>query len=189
MNMSVLVLAGGRSRRMGTDKKELRWNGKTFLDSLAETVQQAGLSPLLVSAQRNVPGYKTVLDEHEGRGPLEGILCGLKAIRTQKMMVLAVDTPQLPATLLEAVARHAVPAEAQFTVLSHDSFDEAMISVIDCSLLPSIEKMMENGCLRPLMIRELGTFDRYYYDGDLDRIRSINSPEEYERLGRKFEAL
>ena len=188
-DVGALVLAGGHSQRMGMDKKALLWNGKTFLDSLAETIRLAGLHPLLVSTNRPVPGYDTLSDEQENLGPLEGIRCGLKAAQTRKIMILPVDIPQIPAALIRAIVKQAIETDAAFTALSHDGFVEPLISVADRSLLPEIEKLMKSGCFRALMLRELGTYSIFEYTGDLDRIKSINLPEEYESLGENFNAL
>lgn len=109
-----IVLAGGRSTRMGTAKADLAWRGSTLLATVL-----AALGPmtdhLVVVRAPGQPlpplpaGTVVAEDAHGGRGPLEGLLAGLRAAPAgcDRAVVMAVDlpfaTPALAARLLAAL--------------------------------------------------------------------------------------
>lgn len=107
------VLAGGRSRRMGTDKALLRISGATLLarqvalcDSLgARRVWVSGRTP----AQLEGLDASALPDDAPGRGPLGGIATVLRASRAPHLLVLAVDMPLLDTALLGRLLRLRAP--------------------------------------------------------------------------------
>ncbi|MGH8922360.1 MAG: molybdenum cofactor guanylyltransferase, partial [Actinomycetes bacterium] len=81
-----LVLAGGRSSRMGTAKAALEWHGSTLLRRTLGILRRAVDGPLLVVGAPGQPlpeigpQVQIVEDPQEGLGPLQGIAAGLAAL-------------------------------------------------------------------------------------------------------------
>jgi molybdopterin-guanine dinucleotide biosynthesis protein A len=108
-----LILAGGQSTRMGTDKALLPINGKPLLYRLAsqsaafaQTVTIAIGSPQRESLYREAlvdlaPQVKFVADQFPGCGPLSGLHAGLSAIADGYVFVIACDMPQVSVSLLQ----------------------------------------------------------------------------------------
>ena len=101
--VSLIVLAGGKSRRMRTDKARLPLPGGTLVERVLAQVE--GLfDEILISVSRAqvaaFPGRRTVVDEVEGLGPMAGVLAGLKAARNETCVVLACDIPDVDTRLL-----------------------------------------------------------------------------------------
>lgn len=97
-SFSALILAGGQSRRMGTDKALLRINGSTLLAHMQQLATDAGASEILIS--RNQPGF--INDTCLQGGPLAGIQAALQYCTTLQLLVLPIDTPLLtPASLTQ----------------------------------------------------------------------------------------
>lgn len=104
------ILAGGKSTRMGRDKALLLWNGRTLVEHVRN--QFAACEKVLVSvADADRPtgiSYPAVADERQGYGPLEGIYQLLAAAQTDWVFVAAADLPlvneELLSCLLEALA-------------------------------------------------------------------------------------
>jgi molybdopterin-guanine dinucleotide biosynthesis protein A len=97
-----VVLAGGRSTRMGRDKALLPWRGVSLLEHMCRLLQAAGLDRVLVSGER--PGYESVPDAHPGRGPgiaLADVLASLDA--DAWALVVPVDMPLLHVELLRGL--------------------------------------------------------------------------------------
>jgi molybdopterin-guanine dinucleotide biosynthesis protein A len=90
-SFSAIVLAGGRSSRMGQDKALLQLHGKTMLQRTCELAMAAGCNEVLIS--RNAAGY--IQDEIANRGPLAGIAAALKQANNGFCLVLPVDMPAL----------------------------------------------------------------------------------------------
>lgn len=80
MNLGGVILCGGRSSRMGTDKALLRFAGKTLLESVIEQVRLGiGEGPIVVVAapQQQLPdlfGVEVIRDEETHPGPLAGLV-------------------------------------------------------------------------------------------------------------------
>jgi molybdopterin-guanine dinucleotide biosynthesis protein A len=93
-----LILAGGRSSRMGQDKAGLILpDGRTLLERQAAVLRSAGVDTVIASVQRGTRGLPVglaaVYDAVPGAGPLAGLAAGLRAVPAGRVMVLAVDMP------------------------------------------------------------------------------------------------
>lgn len=100
---SSLILAGGKSSRMGQDKATLTFNGSTLLQHMQQIAQQCGSANILLS--RNTPG--AINDTHPGAGPLAGIAAALPYCQQSWLLVLAIDTPLLTAEALQQLLQFA----------------------------------------------------------------------------------
>ena len=105
-----LVLAGGRSSRMGMDKAELVIQGESLLEHSVRCLKEAGAEQVLVSGE----GYEGgIPDVFPGTGPLAGVHAALVATQ-QDLLVLPVDMPQMSPEILSAL-----PSIGQETVVAH----------------------------------------------------------------------
>src|SRR5215207_2383731 len=104
-----IVLAGGRSRRMGTPKAWLDWHGSTLLRRACGIVARGTAGPVVVvrAPGQELPplpaSVRVVDDAREGRGPLQGILAGLEATDADVAFVASVDLPFLHPAFVAAV--------------------------------------------------------------------------------------
>ena len=102
---SVIILCGGRSRRMGKDKGSLVLNDKPMLIHVLDTVREiADEIVLVLRDQEQINKYKAILrdievsikivtDESKDQGPLVGILTGLSHIKSEYAQILPCDSP------------------------------------------------------------------------------------------------
>jgi len=124
-DLGALVLAGGGSVRMGTDKAALDWGGVRAVDRVAAAARAAGAARVLTVGPRDY-GYPHVVEQPPGGGAAAGLLQGarrLAADGAQRALVLAVDAPlvraQDLAPLLEAPAPGAAYAQLHLPLLLH----------------------------------------------------------------------
>ncbi|MAK42963.1 MAG: molybdenum cofactor guanylyltransferase [Spongiibacter sp.] len=93
-----IVLAGGLSSRMGSDKALLERDGQSQLQHSIDLLTAAGCDRVIVS--RNAPGY--IEDQYSNAGPLAGIHA---AIATEpdalRYLIIPVDMPKLPVEALQ----------------------------------------------------------------------------------------
>ena len=88
-----VILAGGLSSRMGTDKAELKRNGITMLEHCQKLLEQAGIAQTLIS-RNNGEGIADII---ERSGPLGGIYSVIKTLQAKAVLILPVDMPLLQA--------------------------------------------------------------------------------------------
>jgi len=96
-DLTGIVLAGGKSLRMGTDKAFLELDGKLFIAHILETVQQCTEDSFVVSDNQKLDelGITRFPDLVPGLGPVGGIHTGLSHSKTQYNLIVACDTPFL----------------------------------------------------------------------------------------------
>jgi molybdopterin-guanine dinucleotide biosynthesis protein A len=104
MTFDAVILAGGKSTRMGRDKALIQVNGQTLLARQIELAQQAGASEIFISGRPDTDysalGCRVLKDEFPDAGPLAGIERALATATRQLLLVLAVDLPGMKANLL-----------------------------------------------------------------------------------------
>ncbi|VAW02642.1 hypothetical protein MNBD_ALPHA06-1967 [hydrothermal vent metagenome] len=94
-----LVLAGGKSRRMGRNKADLRLQGQSFLDVARDTLSAAGCQQVLVSGPNGIP------DRYADAGPLAGLDAAIAGLANEVLLlVIPVDMPKLQPDLLAELA-------------------------------------------------------------------------------------
>ena len=113
--VGAVVLAGGRSSRMGEPKALLEWHGSTLLRRVVGLVARGCEGPVVVvrAAGQELPDLPAAVrvldDEQEGRGPLQGVAVGLAALQdeVEHAFVCATDLPFLHPRFVRRVTRSA----------------------------------------------------------------------------------
>jgi molybdopterin-guanine dinucleotide biosynthesis protein A len=96
-----VILAGGRSSRMGRRKELLPWQGKTLIGHLASSVTAAGMPCLIVSNEpgllpqevADLPEVEVVSDRIPSHGPISGIVTAFRVRTEEVLLVLSCDLP------------------------------------------------------------------------------------------------
>lgn len=103
--LSMIVLAGGRSTRMGSDKADLPYENRTFLRHQIEKGRKLGIEDILVSGYRGTQelesrilekDVRVIADRYKECGPLGGLEASLRRAEHDYCLVLAVDVPLVP---------------------------------------------------------------------------------------------
>ncbi len=114
LNADALVLAGGRSRRMGTPKASLPLNGVAMIESVLRVVEPIFQRTLVVTRPDiALPSLEAgvVFDQYANRGPLAGLTSGLQASAVQWYFVIGCDMPFLDSEVIRLMATHLEGAE------------------------------------------------------------------------------
>lgn len=110
MTFSALILAGGKSSRMGRDKAWLRVGHETLLGRQIRLAREIGAAEVFISGRAGVDyshlGCRVLKDKIPDAGPLAGIERGLNSVSTQFLLVLAVDLPMMCADCLLRISAH-----------------------------------------------------------------------------------
>lgn len=122
-----IVLAGGLSRRMGTDKRLVLVDGEPMLRRVAAAVASvADELVVVVAPDRPLPpalldglAFREVADRRADTGPLAGIEAGLQAASTDRVLVVAGDLPWADAALLRSLLAGLSATEAVAALGEH----------------------------------------------------------------------
>ena len=108
MSFSAVILAGGKSSRMGRDKALLKVDGKTLLARQIELSWAAGASEIFISGRADADysrfRCRVLRDRFIGAGPLAGIEHALATTITPLLLVLAVDLPAMSLEFVQHLA-------------------------------------------------------------------------------------
>ena len=103
-NYTGIILAGGKSQRMGTDKGLLLWQGKPFISHIYEAMKPIfGDNIVVVSSNSDYDafGYNRIEDLIADKGPVGGLYTALKQSKTKFNLVLSVDVPLITTDLIQ----------------------------------------------------------------------------------------
>ncbi len=180
--LSMVVLAGGLSRRMGRDKADLPYGEETFLEHQVALGRELGISDILVSGYRGEKcSVPVVEDNFTQRGPLGGLEATLRAAKHQKCLVLTVDMPCLNAAVLRELIGRSMASEKAVTVLRHGDKVEPLLGVYDKRLADDIRAALERGRGAVMALLEQVGCDEFVCADD-GTFGNINTQREYAAL-------
>ena len=186
-DVSGVVLAGGFSRRMGTDKAELTLGGVTLLEIQVRKLRQIGITDIMVSGcRKSMEGTRAIEDIYPHKGPMSGIHACLKAAKSEACLFVSVDVPLFPAEWLERLIR---THEGAVTMLSHGDEIEPLLAVYDTALAPRAEDLILSG---DRSVRSLFTgskVSRMEYTGDPDFLLNCNTPKDFEKAKMLYQHI
>jgi len=134
-----VVLAGGDSRRMGSDKTRLSFGGKTLLQRAVDSLR--GVFPqVLVSVRepREDIDAPLVFDEHPGAGPLAGLCAALAKAETPWVFAIAADMPFLDPELIRHLAGQRAKVQAVVPVIQ--GYPQPLAAFYATSALPALRE-------------------------------------------------
>jgi molybdopterin-guanine dinucleotide biosynthesis protein A len=186
-----IVLCGGKSTRMGTSKALLPFGPETMLQRVVRLLGTV-VSPIVAVAAADQPLPElpaTVIvtrDEQEGRGPLEGLRAGLKALpsHVEAAYVTSCDVPLLVPAFVEQMIAFA--SGYDIAVIEIDGFAHPLSAVYRRETLPNVERLLAQDRLRPVFLfdavrtRRVATAEMTA-DPDLLTLRNLNTRDDYER--------
>jgi molybdenum cofactor guanylyltransferase len=186
-----VVLCGGKSTRMGSPKALLPFGPETMLQRVVRLLSEV-VSPIVIVAaiDQDLPplpeGVIVTRDENEGRGPLEGLRAGLKALPTtvDAAYVTSCDVPLLETGFVRQMIDLA--NDYDIAVMEIDGFTHPLSAVYRRATLPSVEDLLANNRLRPVFLFDAAKTRRVKpeemtSDPGLRTLRNLNTREDYER--------
>ena len=185
------MLAGGKSRRMGTDKALLEFGGTPLIEVALERF--SGFDEVFISAPDTgayaFTGARAIPDESPGMGPLGGIISVLKAAGQELVCFRPVDAPLVPAGLHIFLAEACACRDAAVPAFS--GAPEPLLSCFSKKALPALEGLAARGALKvadafPLLDAawvDLGSPELVKRFGDPARyLVNANDPETFSKL-------
>ncbi len=200
MRIGAIILAGGRSRRMGKPKESLEFGDSTLLGHTAEILLECAYPVVVVARTPDqvlppVPlEVELVYDDEPDEGPLRGLSAGLRRLREEcdAAFTTGCDAPFLTggavAWLGEMLGDHDAVMPRVGSIL------QPLCAIYRCRALPVIESCLARGTRRPrdlvaeLRVRVLDEEELRRFDPQLRFLRGVNTPEEYEATVREADS-
>jgi molybdopterin-guanine dinucleotide biosynthesis protein A len=149
-SQAAIILAGGRSTRLGRDKASEPLLGRPLLQWVLDRVQPLIAEIVIVTAEgRQLPPVKAVADlavvkdTFPDSGPLGGIYTGLEAARANWALAVACDMPLLQTPLLAELLRLALENEA--VVPLQDGLPQPLCAAYSKACLPAVRHQLVAG--------------------------------------------
>lgn len=193
MNHQGVLIAGGRSSRMGRDKAFLEWRGRPLfavqLEKLARALPES-TAPLLLSANadQKFPDFmdkvRLLRDTTPDLGPLGALRDSLSACREADfLLALGIDLPAFPAEGLRRLIELA-ERSGRGVVPFHQGRWDPLAAVYPVAALPLVERQIAEGQLSLQRFCDLAEAGGLLEKIDVDPawLANVNTPEEYERI-------
>ena len=183
MKIGCVILAGGKSSRMGTDKALLKYQGNTFLSHLQQTFQnfeERLLSRNLTSS--TCDNWIQISDLHQGIGPMGGIHSALTYAQSDALMVCACDTPYITQALIDKLIQ-TYHGEDVLLVKTSDERLHPLCGIYHKRILPSLESHIKDGHYRLMKWIETLHYSIIPLDEDESALLvNFNTPKDYETI-------
>ena len=175
-----LLLAGGRSRRFGRDKRVARLNGEPlWAITLAKLRRVAGGRVMIAGGggpalYRHGSRVEKVPDAVIGGGPLAALAAGLQRSSSSGLVVLACDMPWISGSVLEGVARTGLACGLPVAPRGPRGW-EPLAAWYPVSVLPLALALLGGGCASPQrLLDQAGTLALDW--PALRQFRNVNRP-------------
>ena len=146
MEVTGIILAGGKSSRMGTDKGLQELCGIPLINYAIQVLSGLCGNIIISSSSKAYEsfGYKTVADEIPGIGPMGGIYSALKQSNTEKNLVLSCDLPFVSKELLSYILKNSEGYQAAVPWQGNQHY-EPLCGFYNLSVLDQMNVFIQNG--------------------------------------------
>ena len=187
MKLSAVLLAGGKSRRMGRDKSAILFRDSPLWQRQLDILRNLEPKELFVSAQTDPPwrpvDVEFVADAQPSRGPLSGIAAALSRTAADHLLALAIDMPLMTDDYLRELFKQPQPGCGVVPMIDNRAEPltaiyprDALVDFIDAlagnnfSLQPLVTKLIAAGKLQPIQVspKEQALFRNLNEPADLD---------------------
>ena len=176
-----LILAGGRSQRMGQDKALMSYHGKPQVEHVRDLL--VGVCAKVFISGRSYAGIPVIEDMRSftDAGPLTGILSAMTAHRHASWLVMACDLPFADEKTLRYLIKHRDPAKAATAFISiHDGLSEPLCAIWEARGYEHFISIFKQGARCPR--KTLTKSDTHFIVAQNPRwLDNVNTPQEYQQ--------
>ena len=179
-----LVLTGGKSTRMGTDKSALEYFGKPQKEYAKELLEDNNLETFY-SVQSKSEKENEIHDTFLNLGPFGGICSAFQKDPNKAWLVLATDLPFVNNELIQKLLQNRNPSKIATAIKGKgNQFMEPLITIYEPKAYPILLQYLAQGysCPRKVLINS----EVEIIEVDDDLIRNVNTPEEFEAAKKEI---
>jgi len=193
LDVTISILAGGKSTRMGADKAFVEFQGRTLLARSLELARSVSADVRIVGSRDKFALFAPVVeDEFRDCGPLGGIHAALRASQADINLILAVDMPFLSRAFLEYLIEQARGAPDAIVVVPRcDGGSQPLCAIYRREFAAAAENALRAGQNKIDLLFEM-VHTRVITQSELESagftsnmFRNLNTPEELEAQKRR----
>ena len=193
--LTLAIIAGGQSRRMGRDKAFVELGGKTLIEHVIKRSHDLGQAETILITNKpadyahlGLPMYADVLPD---KGSLGGIYTALMVAQSRDVLVLACDMPFIkPAVLRLMIAQ--MDADTDIIVPRVDGYPQGLHAIYKKSCIEPIREQLAAHRLKiirfydRMRVRYLDEDEYRAFDPDGQSFTNLNTPAELELAQKQF---
>ena len=180
-----LVLAGGKSQRMGHDKARIEYHGKSQLEYTAELME--GTDQNFYSCRPNQEkfwqsDYPVIHDKFLDMGPFGAILSAFQKYPNNAWLVVACDIPLIDRDTIRYLLENRNPSKVATAFYNPETkFPEPLITLWEPKAYPRLLQFMAQGYSCPRKVLINSDIEMLYLE-DASVLRNVNNPQELEEV-------
>lgn len=181
-----LVLAGGKSTRMGIDKGTLNFFGKNQREIAIELLEKHHLKTYLsVREEQEIGIQNKITDKFLGLGPFGAICSAFQENPDVAWLVLATDLPFVNDEVIQLLLKHRNPSKIATAIKGkNQEFPEPLITIWEPKSYPILLNYLAQGYSCPRKVLLNSAIEIVEVDDHL--IRNINTPEEFKSAHKEI---
>ncbi len=189
-----VVLAGGKSSRMGIDKALLKLGEKRMIEIAVELMKSIFSEVIIITNSPEEYKFLSLplfTDIYKGKGPLAGIHSALTNSLTDKIFVLSCDVPLMTKEMLEYIINYKSNKPIKFCEAA--GYHQPLVGVYSKKILIDIEKFLRSyevgdksfhKFLKSIDVEIIHPESLHFYREEM--FFNVNRPEDYEMVLAKF---
>ncbi|MBT8113023.1 MAG: molybdenum cofactor guanylyltransferase MobA [Gammaproteobacteria bacterium] len=192
-NVTGMILAGGKARRMGgIDKGLIKINGQAMIQYVLDVLKPQ-VKQILINANRNVSeykkfGYPVISDQLEDfQGPLAGIAASMEVAKTKYICTCPCDGPLIARDLISRLFSEVSKTNDIKIAVAHDGKRlQPVYALIDCELLTNLIDYLKSGERKIDRWYTQHNFKAVDFSDRQDCFININTPEDQQTISQQL---
>ncbi len=182
MDVTGIILAGGKSSRMGQDKGLMLLNEKPMIQHVIDVLKPITNQIIIIanSKQYQQFGYPVYEDEVKDKGPVGGIYTGLNNSSNLTNIIVSCDTPHISSKLLTYLLTQSLEYEVTIPVFNNKV--HPLIGVYKTNILPVFKESLNQNQLKLMLVNQLLNTNIVLINEnefDANNFKNYNSPNDF----------
>ncbi|BDS09884.1 molybdenum cofactor guanylyltransferase [Aureispira anguillae] len=181
--LTAVILAGGKSQRMGEDKAFLMFQQQTFIEHIIHAVQPLVTEVVIIGAVHKYKqlGLTVYKDKIADQGPVGGIHTALSIVKTPYLLVLSCDIPLVSTQLLQYLIENSLPCDVN--VMTIRDKHQPLTALYKRTCLSVFEHALEQQQLKLQALFEQMEVHKIPCPLPLiSCLENINTPKDFQRI-------
>lgn len=185
MKLGCVILAGGKSSRMGKDKAFLIWNGESFIERLTKEMDVFEEKMIAHGNRREITdtGWPVVEDIYPDRGPIGGLHAALTNCESDALFCVTCDVPLVQRSLVSFLYQYMDETTDAIIPIAEDGKVHPLCAIYRKKTSSAFLKKIEEGNNRIMSAFEHMNVKYVSLDEKHSKqLHNINTKEDYQRL-------